>query len=800
MITRFSVVAIVAAAFHLALVAPVAAAPARFAVLHHERLPALVLERRATPDAAGQAGDAGARLRFEALGRAFDLRLEPNARLLASLGDARRAALGDLSLWRGVLAGEDGSWARVGVHGGRIHALVYDGQELYAIEPAARIAAHLVQPDAGDGEVIYRLRDVTGSFHDDAIVPVGAASGTFAAMAGALAAARPAAGAAAMRRLDVALLGDFEFRLRHPDADAELLLRANYVDGIFSQQLGLQISVGLTRTVRSEPDAFSGADATSLLESAAAHRSTEPTLRGYPLVHLFTGRDLSGSTVGIAYIGGVCDPMYGVGVTQSSMSVFHDALIAAHEIGHNLGARHDAEAGSPCESTPPTYLMAPTLSGSDRFSQCSLTAMSAVVARAACIATAHAGDVRVQLDVAERALLGEDAAVHLAVDNAGNDTATNVVVTLVPAHGATIRYDGADARCAVSADGLACAIGGLAPGARVEIDAFVAGGLPGDVEVVATAHASNDTNPGNDAVSRTVTFDPAVVLEVAVAPEEIVVGSSGAAVEISIGNSSVLAATGVALEVASPLDIDELAVNGGTCERADADRGVRYACMLGTIASGASRVVRGRLRPADVAAGGVVTGLLSATAVAVEPLARAGTNGASAVVRAYPAVADVVASVVSAPVSMDAGASARVVVTLAGLGPDPAPEAALRIEFPVGVTVTGVEDASGACAVEGGAVRCAVERLAPDETLEVVVDVVAERAGDLAWTVEATHAGLDPEPANDTRELPLSVTSETRPPTTNAPPPSGGGGASWLLAALAAASLARRFATPVPGT
>ncbi len=69
-------------------------------------------------------------------------------------------------------------------------------------------------------------------------------------------------------------------------------------------------------------------------------------LGGYnrDLALLFTGKDLVGNHVGMAYTGSVCDkPEYAYGVVQSHPSAVE---ITAHEIGHALGASHsDAHGG-----------------------------------------------------------------------------------------------------------------------------------------------------------------------------------------------------------------------------------------------------------------------------------------------------------------------------------------------------------------------------------------------------------------------------------------------------------------------
>jgi hypothetical protein len=64
------------------------------------------------------------------------------------------------------------------------------------------------------------------------------------------------------------------------------------------------------------------------------------------LNHLFTGKDLEGSVVGMAYIGVVCSaPALSYGVTQYFGDLL-TPLILAHELGHNFGAYHDVSDSS----------------------------------------------------------------------------------------------------------------------------------------------------------------------------------------------------------------------------------------------------------------------------------------------------------------------------------------------------------------------------------------------------------------------------------------------------------------------
>ena len=203
MITRFTAAAIAAAALYCNTISVAnAAAPDHFRILHHERMNGLALERRAGANGAGHAAAPAARLRFRALGHDFDLGLTPNDRLLANLDDGARAQAGALELYRGALDGQPGTWARVSVWNGQLYALIYDGAELYAVEPAARLRGRLADGDETSAEsVAFRLSDVQEDLHDDAIAPAGGTAG-YAAMVGALQAATAEIGPD--RRLDLA--------------------------------------------------------------------------------------------------------------------------------------------------------------------------------------------------------------------------------------------------------------------------------------------------------------------------------------------------------------------------------------------------------------------------------------------------------------------------------------------------------------------------------------------------------------------------------------------------------------------
>nr|Q90ZI3.1 RecName: Full=Zinc metalloproteinase-disintegrin-like HV1; AltName: Full=Snake venom metalloproteinase; Short=SVMP; AltName: Full=Vascular apoptosis-inducing protein; Short=VAP; Flags: Precursor [Protobothrops flavoviridis]BAB60682.1 vascular apoptosis-inducing protein [Protobothrops flavoviridis] len=87
--------------------------------------------------------------------------------------------------------------------------------------------------------------------------------------------------------------------------------------------------------------------------------------------HLLTGINFNGPTAGLAYLGGICKPMYSAGIVQDHNKIHHLVAIAmAHEMGHNLGMDHDKDT---CTCRAKACVMAGTLScdASYLFSDCS---------------------------------------------------------------------------------------------------------------------------------------------------------------------------------------------------------------------------------------------------------------------------------------------------------------------------------------------------------------------------------------------------------------------------------------------
>jgi len=275
-------------------------------------------------------------LSFDALGRSFDLQLEPNVGLLSAA--SRSALSAGVEIFRGRLAGDPDSWARIVVYDGMPRGLIWDGEQLFAIEAPGDSVLQATAP------IIYRLADtiiVPGTMSCGADSLSGNGAAVFGKLIGELGTAM-AQGPGAVSEISIGAVGDFEFTSAQGGdaaAAAAITTRLNNVDGIYSQEIGVQINVPLIETFSDPADPFTEMDPILLLDELTTYRQSTPAQDSLGLTHLWTGRDLTGTTVGIAWNDVLCLSGFGSGLSEGNGSATFDSLVAAHEIGHNFRKR-----------------------------------------------------------------------------------------------------------------------------------------------------------------------------------------------------------------------------------------------------------------------------------------------------------------------------------------------------------------------------------------------------------------------------------------------------------------------------
>jgi MprA protease rhombosortase-interaction domain-containing protein len=372
---------------------------------------------------------------FTAYSRRFELVLEDNARLLRAAPRHIQQRLGEMQPLRGTVSNVPDSWVRLTRSATGYSGAFWDGSELYVIAPRQTIESSLLTPlpPSAATSVIYRLSDTQGGplTKSCALAGDGRPVTPLAGYRGLIRELKAvAAASAADRQIEVSVVGDVEFNARYGGNAANRMVEyMNVVDGIFSSQVGVNILPTDFITFTAEPDPFAAAEAGVLITDFANYRNDTPAVRSRGLAHLFTGRQLLGNTIGVAYLGALCEPREGVGLTEYS-SFIESALVTAHEIGHNFGAPHDNEQGSPCASTPFGYIMEPGFNYSSTFSQCSLQQMQPHMAVASCITASPTHDVGIDIpDDVISGIVNQPVDVVADVTASGDVASSNVVVS-----------------------------------------------------------------------------------------------------------------------------------------------------------------------------------------------------------------------------------------------------------------------------------------------------------------------------------------------------------------------------------
>jgi len=329
-------------------------------------------------------------------GKRHDLRLEDNRSLLGRVAPATRATFarrGDRFL-RGRIDGVEGSWVRLNRIDGSLSGAVYDGNELWLIDRAGAMGVTGMRGTRADRTIAYRFSDLDTELlfdHGGLEAPGTRAGKTPAPLAydefAALLTEFVALQGSSMEAVPITIVSDVEFSARHgSNAQAVVIARINFLDGIYSAQVGVGITL-LHHEVLTDNGPLTSTDPGTLLSDQFGPFMRTGAGSNLPfggLGHLFTDRNLNGSTVGIAYLGVLCNSGFGYGLTEDLSTETGSSLVFAHEVGHNLGAGHDNDLDS-CPEGTFRGIMNSLINGEDQFSQCSVDAMAPLVASASCL-------------------------------------------------------------------------------------------------------------------------------------------------------------------------------------------------------------------------------------------------------------------------------------------------------------------------------------------------------------------------------------------------------------------------------
>jgi len=554
---------------------------------------------------------------LSAFGREYTLSLQANETFHAAL--ASQSQRSSVMLYRGVIDGLAGSWVRIATRGTEVHGMLWDGAHLYVISPRVDVETQLVPPlDSAPANIIFRLQDVLMPAHEASCAaqpPIDATeqrgSDAYASLLRELKATHAKGDIGVTMKLELSVLADALLLKRYGDeriARDELLVRLNNVDGIYNSQLGVQIQAPIIDVLDAKSELLSDTrSAETLLKELSLARESSPRLRSAGLTHLFTGRDLHGTTVGIAYIDALCDRKYGVGLTEiSTRGAWYESLVAAHEIGHNFGAVHDGEAGKACASTPQgLYLMSPNINGSDTFSECSLQLMRPNVARAECIVPLPPANARVAADLGKvRHALHKPFEYALPVSNSGGASAMNVrVEILVPPAISVEEAYVVGGSCTSGAGLVQCYLGNLAGGTTKPAHLTLRGEQPGESEIAAQVFADNDSDASDNSGTGTIAIEVEADISVAIDAPARARAQDPFEVRLTVVNAASVDVDDVQVSLTLPagLTMTRAALESGTC----AIGGSTLACAIPQLearaeARGVVMIVATKIGPATL--------------------------------------------------------------------------------------------------------------------------------------------------------------------------------------------------------
>ena len=311
----------------------------------------------------------------------------------------------------GELKGENNSWVRVSLVDGQWQGVVTVNNAMHVIQHqtvpiGAAAATDLVMSSMpvaemdglqgtcgrGDGtdtmlDHVAQLSATNGVASATSPSPL---SATFAQFC-----SQEVNGICVIAEIEIAF--DLEFQaVFGAQATAQAMSILNIVDGHYMNDL--KISIDAITVEMLSNDLFSTSvvaspvlDAGVLLDDIEMKKNNAQIpfiTNNNALTHVVTGRDFNGGTLGVAYLGSVCEAN---GFSTGTSSIFFDnpttpnialtAIVVAHELAHNLGSDHDGPGANVlCPSA--TFIMSPIINPAfnlTNFSSCSAADIEATI-------------------------------------------------------------------------------------------------------------------------------------------------------------------------------------------------------------------------------------------------------------------------------------------------------------------------------------------------------------------------------------------------------------------------------------
>jgi hypothetical protein len=303
---------------------------------------------------------------------AFDIELEPhdmrgrNYRAMETGADGLDRAVkmeSAVNTYKGRVLGRDDAQARFTVDDERLEGLIVTPEEHYMVEPMRKYSA---SADANDF-ILYRASDVIKEQDEPIDYELRRTVEDVAPKVTEMVQA-PEAVTATVHDIELSTEADYEYVTAlggSNPANSEIMSIMNMVEGIYQSQLNLTFTIVFQHTWTANNDPYTttepggcydnvvcGPNPPQIVPRGILNEFMEYWNTNYPaaggannpkrdLAHMWTGKDVNGSVIGLAWIGVVCqNPTYSYGFSQRIATEPVKYVVTAHEIGHNFGACH----------------------------------------------------------------------------------------------------------------------------------------------------------------------------------------------------------------------------------------------------------------------------------------------------------------------------------------------------------------------------------------------------------------------------------------------------------------------------
>ena len=177
---------------------------------------------------------------------------------------------------------------------------------------------------------------------------------------------------------DIAIEGDREFWILNgssvTNAQNDVTSVMNAIEFIYDRDCDIQYNI--TQIIISTTAVYTSNDASTLLNQFRSRWNSVNAGVPRDVAHLMTGRQVNGGTIGLAFLGVICNQgnAYGLSESRYTNNFSLRTSLTSHELGHNWNADH-------CNQAPvqnPCYIMCASNGGCGSVTQFSPSAISEI--------------------------------------------------------------------------------------------------------------------------------------------------------------------------------------------------------------------------------------------------------------------------------------------------------------------------------------------------------------------------------------------------------------------------------------